>query len=542
MPGGPEPPLAMNATHPDRNPSLVWRFLRAAGLFAFLFFAAQAAYYSVFIWRQLPRERENCLAESTRVERTLAFAKGESLFGDFSTWPHHEVLAGNLLFVAPGWAMRLQGLPDSMTQQAYLARLLGRAQSLCGFLAILAALFWLGRGLGLRGIWSSLPVLAFFSGRLLYKFAYAFRPDVLMIGLVLWAWWFVLSRRGYRSVLVASVLMVVAFALKPTALASAGALGLWLLLRRDFRRAGAYAGMCALGYPLYVLVLKMLSHGHGGVMVAETLETHLYWRATYEHLLVIWEKPLAMLPLAGGWIATLLFLLRPSLLPEKTSIAPRALALAFVCSFAVTEVFVMRPGSNAYYFLEPYCWGVLLTSLLARRAAAELRQRCLTSDAKALSRQPWAVLWIVLLGLVLTIQLKACRNLWADRAELRRYPTFAQRHPRLVEILRETRGQVLMDDVYPYWYTQADPTLLMSLGYSVYVKAGVFSTEPLEAKIAQQDFGLILLTYDASRGGLKYQDVEVFPAPINRAIADHYDLSDYIEPYYLYRPRQVDRM
>ncbi len=516
--------------------SLLWRLIHTAGIAAFLFFIIQAAYYSMFIYNQFPRERENCLAESSRVERTIAVAKGQPLFGNLSEWPHNDVISGHLLFIAPGYALRFIHLPQSKLKQANLARFLGRLQSFGGFLLILLALFFFTKPLNLRGAWRFLPVLAFFSARLIYKYAYAFRPDLIMIAFVLWAWYIMLTNRSIIAILISTTLMVLAFGLKPTALSSAGTLGLWLLLSRDFKRAAIYAAASAVGFGGYLLAVKFASPAHGTVMAGETLQTQIYWKALYEIPGFIASKPLGIIPLIGGILASVLFLIRPDSHLKNLKINPRAIILAFTCSLITSELIIIRPGSNVHYFLEPYSWGLLLTTLLAHRGSRSLHH-LMTQTHTFPFKNPRLYLWTFFFGLILILQLKTGRNLWADRAELRSYPTFAQRHPELVKILQDTKGEVLMDEAYPYWYTQSSPTLLIAQGYSTFVHNNTFSVKPLLNKIEKRDFELIMLNYDASEKGLIYQDIEVFPYIINQAINTHYSIKDYIAPYYLYAPK-----
>lgn len=529
--------MANQTTKP--HPLLLWRLIRAAGIAAFLFFIIQAAYYSIFIYNQFPRERENCLAESSRVERTLAVAKGLPLFTDLTTWPHNAAGAGHLLFIPPGYIMRIIGLPDTLLEQANLARFLGRLQSFGGFLLILLALFFFTKPLNLQGLWRFLPVLAFFSARLIYKYAYAFRPDLIMIALVLWAWYIMLTNRSHIAIILSTILMVLAFGLKPTALASAGTLGLWLLLSRDFKRAAIYAAASAVGFGGYLLAVKIASPTHGTALAGKALQTDIYWKALYEIPGLIAAKPLGILPLAGGMAAAAHFLFKPDASIKNAKINPRAIILAFTCSLITSELIIMRPGSNAYYFLEPYCWGLLITTLLTHRGARSLRH-LLTRTHSIPLKNPRLYLWALLLGLILILQLKTARNLWADRAELHAYPSFAERHPKLVKILQNTRGEVLMDEAYPYWYTQAPPTLLIAQGYSTLVESGALSPEELIKKIQEQDFEIILLNYDASESGLSYQEVEVFPPGINAAISDAYRFAMYLQPYYIYKPNRTN--
>jgi hypothetical protein len=200
---------------------------------------------------------------------------------------------------------------------------------------------------------------------------------------------------------------------------------------------------------------------------------------------------------------------------------------------------VLRPGSNIYYYLEPWCWGCLLTAWLARKGYESLGL-CLNIEKRGAASDPLkrfarAAIWtLALLAALLGYSQRASR-LWSERDALQAPVPWREKNAALAPILRETRGPVLMDDAFPWWFTQSPPTLMMALGWSTAVRAGGLSSRSLEMKIEDRDFELILLTYDASRGGQIYQGVETFPPSINRAITQNYQM-EYIEPYYLYRP------
>ncbi len=492
----------------------------------------QAVFYSAFIVQRFRREGENCVAECTRVERALAVAKGQ------------RIRIGNapLMFYPVGFALRALGLEGNRHDRARQAYVAGRSVSLAGTLGILAWLYCMGGMAGLRSVWRFLPVLLFFSGQTIYKHAYCYRPDIPMMALVLWAWAAALWGKGKVSAPAASGLMILAFCYKPTALTSAAILGLWLLVSRDFRRALWYGAtyLLPLGAALALVYLYGALDEVTPVLKHVAWMVHApYWPGTYELLIALWEKKVAVIPLVGGFAACAFFWkCEPPV--KGTRLRLRPLQLAFLLSFLVSQLMVLRPGSDVYYYLEPYCWGVLLAAILARRFAAGLRETWRNDRVSLRTIGLRNCIYILLFGLVFLGFAQQSRRLWSEREDLRTVEPWAVRHAELVEILQGITGEILLDEGYPYWFTKAPLPSLMSLGYSTKVTLGLISPAPLISKIENRDFERIILNYDVTRGGIRCQNIEMYPSSINETIAECYDFVNYLCPYYLYRPKPPD--
>ncbi len=506
----------------------------ACVLLALLF---QAAYYAVFLVQRIDRADENSIAESRRAERAVSLVKGDGLWGDYSKWPHIAVDYGPLAYYPVAWVLRLTGLPDGRWEQGLRALIIGRSISFIAMLGVLAWLYFMGRHLRLEQWWCLIAVLLFFNSRLVFKFADAYRSDLPMVCLALWAWFLVLRGRGRWSAIFGAVLMVLAFAYKPPALASAGLLGLWLVLVRDWRRMGWYGGVYAGALVFLNIALMAAASGKSGAMETDAIHANIYWTAPWEHILLLSRPFIMILPLAGGALS--LFLLRKKRIDEIE--APlrsvRAAQYAFAGAFLLAALISMRPGSNVYYFLESWCWACLLTVLCAKYGLGQIADIFRRKTPFWSGRQARIMVWLVVLLIIFAGYGQRTRRLISERDRLQEDPGWAARNPRLAEILSNTSGEILLDQALPWWFSQSPPTLLMALAWSTSVQAGHLSPEPLIEKIRKREFELILLNYDARRGGIRYQNIETFPPAVNEAIVENYRM-EYIEPYYLYRPLQ----
>jgi hypothetical protein len=501
----------------------------------------QAVYQSLYIARRFVSDgRQPHFIESVRVERALAVARGESVFGNKRDYPYWAIGYGPMIYYPVGFFLRLAGQPESLRDQARQAVLAGRGLALLGGFAILAGLVFLGFHFRLRGVWLALPVLFFFCARPVYEMIYVFRGDMPMAACALWAWIVALRGRGKTSVLVSATLMVLAFSFKPPALGSAFFLGTWLLLGGHFKRAFLYGGAYWLLLGGLKLFGSLATDDAGGEVFqtshVATMLDKIHLEAAWVFLFDLARKPVALLPFAGGLLAPLILFCRDEENASKSP-PPVAALFAFWGSFVASEVMVVRLGSGFYYYIEPYVWGVLLLSLLARHIATIL-QSSLCYRRFALRRLRSCCYFF---GLIVAVSLllfaQHTRRLWSERSELGRLETWAELHPELPPLLGAVRGEILLDQGDLYWHTQAKPTLLSPQGWSASVAMGRRSPEPVLEKLRRGDYELIVLRYDASRQGIAYQGVETFPPVVNREIVAHYSLEAYINPYYIYRPR-----
>ncbi|NQU41750.1 hypothetical protein HQ520_00595, partial [bacterium] len=214
--------------------------VRAMLLLILFALIAQAAFYTVTLGRRFLRDQDNTIAESAKIERSLAVARGEPLYIPSSQWPHLGAGYGALFSYPVGWISRAIGLPEKRFDQAMLVYYVGRGVSALGAVSILIWLAWMSDLVGLRGSWRGLPVLLFFSALSITKFSVAYRADFPFVALALWGWLLVLRGKGMPSALGAAALMTLAFHYKQTAVISSGILFLWLALCGERRRAVFY--------------------------------------------------------------------------------------------------------------------------------------------------------------------------------------------------------------------------------------------------------------------------------------------------------------
>lgn len=520
-----------NTSHSSFSPrgEAVRRLLRLAAMGLFALLALQALYYLLFMGARFIEQKDSSFAEGYFVDRALNVARGEPLYVDPAPWPHrYSAGYGVLTYLLPGLSIKAIGLAESRPDGARQAFLAGRTQSMLAFAALLAWLWFMGQWMGMEKKWCFLAILLFFSARIIYKFAYSYRADLPMNACVLWAWYAALKDKGLRSALIAAALASVAVYFKPTAVLSGFALGVFLLGRREWRKALIYSGGCIGFCLLAALILYLATDGmwftNKFSVFGQRFATK-NWPAVWSVLasLVEWEYPpswLKALPLLGAI---------PALIPACTGKLKAGHARwAFLWSFFWAERLVLYSGSNAYYFLEAYAWATLLTVAVARQFYEKL------------GRRSWKGWPHPVYGLALFFFLAAyalwIRNFWADRDRLEVQRPWPERNAELVEILERTEGELFLGDGYPYWFSHSPPTNLTPLGYATAVERLGLSPEPLLEKIRRQDFEWVILLSSLEEP-LTYQGIETPPRVIREALKERYEFRQYLQPYYLYGPR-----
>ncbi|MFP4380581.1 MAG: hypothetical protein ACLFUS_08770 [Candidatus Sumerlaeia bacterium] len=501
----------------------------------------QAAFYSITMARSYFSDgRLNHYIEAFRVERVLAGARGESIYGDQTKYPYAYIAYGPMIYFPVSAILRVLPQPETRLEMARQALMVGRTISMLATVLLLAGLTAIAWHFGLRRWWVLMPFLLFFCARPIYDMAYVFRGDMPMAALAIWAWFAALRGKGIPSAIAAAILMVLAFLYKPPALTSAFLLGCWLLVDKQFLRAIVFGGAYWILYGLVWVLTKIMTPDQAGEIFSaantSSFLERLHIPALWEFFvgLASWPVPLVPFVLALGAV---LVLPGRSIQPEKETPRLTPLVFAFVGSFVMAEILVLRVGSGIYYYIETYSWAVLLAAFLGRYIVQHLRA-CLSREVHAFHRSGFGCYVGLLVLIILTLLFAHhTRRLISERERLGSMESWPERNPQLVRVLNAIEGEVLLDEGYLYWFTQAPPTLMSPQGYSAGVHAGVYPPDPVVERIRNHQYEAIVLRYDARRKGIGYQNLETYPPVINQAIVEHYELDAYINPYYVYRPK-----
>src|SRR5271168_236042 len=324
------------------------------------------------------------------------------------------------------------------------------------------------------------------------------RVDMLAIALSLAGLWLVMRSEG-RWWLPASLLFTLALFVKYTALAAPAACVLWLLARRDFRRAVLIAGtlgvLCLAGYA----GMQAATGGHFFFHMFRTHPDPYTFRRLLGIFVLVEPSVVALAPL----LAAFLFLKAGRALPAL---------LYLVCACAVVIVTGGKAGSFINHFLEP---------IAACAIAAALGYQAMAESPRAPRLLPLLPLTVGVAALYLT---------GAFTQDTRIVPLSVSDCSELYRTVRETPGPVLAENVgavvlagKEVW--DSNPFVLTQL-----VRRKVLSGAPLEAMIASRKFDRIILTSEPEAmetfGSERWWARAVYAMDANYRLARIYDCAE----------------
>jgi hypothetical protein len=482
-------------------------------------FAALALHNSIYNLCYLRYHDDTSYPESAVVERALALARGEPLYGDTRHWPYNVAMYGPLTYYPAAWAVRLAGASDRYGQ-ARTAYLTGRSISLVAGFAVAAWLWLMAGRIGLRGGWRWWPVALVLGVQPAMEFWPSFRPDLPLAALSLWAWVGILRSRRLGPVVLAAVLVSIAAAYKHTAAVSAAAIFVWLWADRRRAHAWLFAAIAALLAGGQALTLYVTTHGAWYENTFGALRSASRISNAYEVLSPL--SPLALLPLAGGFAVLLGFRVDDERL--------RPARWAFAVYFAAAFLLSIRTGSKAYYYLEAYCWGALIfAAMCARFAFPAIRDR---NAASTPVRTAWVLLLSVLAIPVFSQGVNLLRSELLPDAR-----SWSEKYPELTQVLNRTRGPVFLSVGYPYWLTQSPPTPMDVYLFSARAAVGAVPVEDIIRRVDRREFDLVVLNWHYSQPGPRYEELDGIPRDVVDSIVLNYVFAGRYDNYYLYTPR-----
>jgi hypothetical protein len=474
--------------------------------------------------------------ECAVVERALAVAKGEALYGNPDVWPYHAAVYGPLTYWPVGMAARFVGLPAGRPEQANLVYWMGRTVSFVAGIAILIWLFLMSRWIGAAGYWRFLAPLLFLSCRFILEFWGTYRPDYPMVALILYAWTVGLARKRRWTPCVAALLIAAAVLHKQSAVTSALCLGAWFVVARRRRDAISYA--VTLGALILVAsaALWLGTKGAWWTNNFRALQSPICLPGAWVFLFRFMD--LDLLPLAGGLGACLILVPGSEQEPQETAGAERIRAVkwAFVSAFVGAELLIIRTGSDLNYYLETYCWGCVLTVALLHALSKGARTGTDIPQSQPPIIHSALILLLCLLAVpaVNRVQIAAA-NL---RTQMRPLANWERENYEMARVLRKTKGEILMVEGYAWWFTQCAPTMLDPYLYSVRVAAGGLSSRDLVAKIGRHEFQLIVLPWDIRGKTPDWQGTPTLPEEVVRAVAGSYRVEERMGRYFVHVPAQ----
>jgi hypothetical protein len=318
----------------------------------------------------------NTVGEAGKVYYAHRFQLGESIFLTGESPPYYPAFHGALLHSSVGAIAALLSLPVG---QIYFV---GRIVSvLCLLAAALAGGAMLVR-LGLGRIWLWVALGLFLSPHLLHEHAVSYRPETWVLALTLIAALLLTRKTRARWEWCLLVLMpVIAFFIKAPGVIILPTVALWLWLDAGRRAALIYAASATACLALGLGLTQWLSDG----AFLDAFGSGMQVSYSPLNVLVSLNHP-------AMWPALLFPLAMMGATPDEDADTRRLLRLLLVFWFMAllgALATATRVGSNIYYFLIPYAFGVLLFVYRLARALPGAR-RDNPQDHGALA----ALLWI----------------------------------------------------------------------------------------------------------------------------------------------------
>ena len=438
---------------------------------------------------QLDYEEGNILNAAVRMD------SGQSVYPDPAAYPNVLDPYGPVPYFLAAESVRFGGLSFTLARLATLG---------CGLLIALLLLLLVREWTG-SGILAAAFGLYFVANGVSRVWLPLLRVDLPAIALSLAGFWVCLrgtadGRPAGRWWLPSAVLFALAVFVKYTALAAPAACVLYLLVRREFRRAlllaGTLALLCAAGFA----VMQAATGGHFAFHMFRTHPDVYTFRRLLGIFILVEPSLVALIP----------FLLAFLLYKSKYRL-PALLYL--VCAVGVVLITGGKTGSFINHFLEP---------IAACTLAAALGYQAWAQSPSAPRMLPLLTALVGVVALYLagafTQDARAIPLQVSGCAEVYKFVRESPARP----ILSENTGIVVLAGRVP---EVSNPFVLNQL-----VRHRVLPAAPLEAMVAERKFGMIVLTNDPETmemaGSTRWWPHLVRLMDQNYRVATYYDCSE----------------
>ena len=398
---------------------------------------------------QLDYEEGNILNAAVRV------SSGQTAYPDPQAYPNALNPYGPIGYWLAAECVRVAGLSFTLPRLVAL---------LCG-IAIALLLVLLTRR------WSGSTLLAvafglyFIANGVTRAWMPLLRVDLLAIALSLAGLWLCARSEG-RAWLPCSVTFALALFVKYTALAAPAACVLYLLTRREFRRASLLAGTLA---ALCLAGFAWMQAATGGLFFFHMFRTHpdpYTFRRLFGIFILVEPSVVALAPMLLAFFLTRarrnLFVL-----------------LYLLCSIGVVMMTGGKAGSFINHFLEPIA-ACLLAAALGYKSWAES------------PRAPRLLPLMPLLAGLVALYLSD-----AFTHDARVVPLNVSACPAVYQLVRESPAKfVLSENVGALVLAGREPWVSNPFVLNQLVRHHELPADPLEQMLAQRKFGMIVLTND----------------------------------------------
>jgi hypothetical protein len=476
----------------------------SAGLLAYLSIVVLLYYAGALV-----APGPNTIGEAGKVFFAQRFADGESIFESGLEPPYYPSVHGALLHALPGAVGSVLGVDT--TTYYYIGRAISVALTLATwFLAIrILTLLEISRW------WIVAVLLLILAERHVFNHTVSYRPDNWLLFLSVACCLLVLSgRSGWRISILLSVLPVLAFYTKATALTLLGSIVVALIATRRAREALQIAGAAILLLLFSGAALQYVSDGRfleafsSGTGVGFSLKRSARFMIDPLLLFVV-SSPIL---LSAAW--------RKDSGPATTHI--RTLMVFWAVGLFFSMAAASRTGSNYYYFVEPYFYGSLLL-------VCWLQLRIRQASSSTARRTAAAVIFVV------SFVSFASHLGLSGKLDIALYETllYADERPHAAYTANTSGRAVFSSDPGLNVLLDNPGTVHPSLQTDM-VSGGVLPIETLTGPVERCEYERIYLT----RHGFEFHGVQGLPPEFFQAVEERYELVPYDEDYLVYEPRR----
>jgi hypothetical protein len=477
------------------------RFL--LGLVVVVFVAGVGSACAVNLWRQynwfyLPGP--NTVGEAGKVYFAHRFAQGESIFTSAKERPYYASMHGALLHASVG--LIAKGGRLDVTSMYYV----GRSISLLATLVALGCIAAILSRLGASRWWIVPVAMAFFASETMTEHAVSYRPDHWNLALSTLCCWLLVRGINKPGLIALMAIPAVAFFIKAPGLALVLPIAIALGAQRRWKNAVTCVVVPLLLVAVGMVMIEWASDGRfsagmkSGLAVPIKFEAFVSMIVPPQHW-IAWLIPIALI--GRG-------------LPVRDEASRRWFVVsAFaIVAFIVSGAASTRVGSNTYYFVDSWLYGLML----------------LGAWIAPMWRDKTSPVWPAMAVLVMIFSFHFARGAMLlgppsfpispqtpmDIA-VRQTLAFGEQRPAVAESVNRDGQRCYSDD--PGLNVLLDqPQVIYPLMQAMMIAEGSMSIEQIIAPVREHEYDLILLT------GMQWQHQGVvnLPPPFVEAINRYY--------------------
>ena len=465
----------------------------------------------------------NTVGEAGKVYFAKSFQRGEPVFRVGTEPPYYPSVHGALFHVVVGTLGRWT---DASPQSLYY---IGRAISIGATIVTLILVAAILRRFQIGVFWMVMLCIVFFAVRPVVGHAVSFRPDHWVLALSAFTCYLLLVGGNRWWVLgLASITPTLAFFMKATGLAILLATGLALILTRRWGRAFLYI---AASLSILLATITITNVASGGVFLA-ALRTGVKVPFSYDLVLNTLDVPQLWIPLISPMF---LLLRRPWRRDGWQSRACTVLAAFWIVTLVYGLLGAARLGSNAYYFVESFTYGLILAMVWV----ADVRKGWNRPFAG------WNMATIALVALLYSMQslpgeIRHVLNPFPDPA-LMETIWFAEDRDQIAREANNLAIRCFSDD--PGLNVLFNrPVVIDPMVQSHLIAGGSLDIQTLVGPVERREYDLIVLaTSPPDFHALRrwhYHDMPHLPEAFMEAVERHYVVTDKETRYLTMEPRR----